>query len=82
MPYKGVVKIQKNNERPQILRTDSNFCNALGAHGLNLELVSQLPDSRDPSVLDLECLNSIQSMCYQSAQSNIHESESAVNLNK
>mmetsp|Transcript_14806 Transcript_14806/g.21169 ORF Transcript_14806/g.21169 Transcript_14806/m.21169 type:complete len:280 (-) Transcript_14806:44-883(-) len=72
------IKIQQDNARPHITPMDVEFCNAVQALDLNVQLVCQPPNSPDMNVLDLGYFNAIQSLQHQEALQNIDELISAV----
>ena len=67
------IKIQQDNAQPHISPMDVEFCNAVEALDLNVQLVCQPPNSPNMNVLDLGFFNAIQSLQHKAAPRNIDE---------
>mmetsp|Transcript_19480 Transcript_19480/g.28658 ORF Transcript_19480/g.28658 Transcript_19480/m.28658 type:complete len:180 (-) Transcript_19480:8-547(-) len=67
------IKTQQDNAQPHISPMDMEFCNAVKALDLNVQLVCQPPNSPDMNMLDLGYFNAIQSLQHKAAPQNIDE---------
>ena len=72
------IKIQQDNAQPHITPVNMEFCNAVQALDLNVQLVCQPPNSPDMNVLDLGYFNAIQSLQHKTAPRDIDKLITAV----